>query len=100
VFMLKGIFFYKMYLELHVPATEVISQPRRSNLLELWCIWLCSSFGPAGRSKKRTLKYFQKRPKHPVFQIWGFLGLPDPDPSIINQNSKKILDFYCFVTSL
>jgi hypothetical protein len=42
-----------------------------------------------------------------------FLGLPDPhpdpivtstdpapDPSIIKQNSKKNLDFYCFVTSL
>jgi hypothetical protein len=30
-----------------------------------------------------------------------FLGLldPDPDPSIIKQNSKKNLDFYCFVTS-
>jgi hypothetical protein len=24
---------------------------------------------------------------------------PDPDPSIIKQNSKKNLDFYCFVTS-
>ncbi len=24
----------------------------------------------------------------------------DPDPSIIKQNSKKNLDFYCFVTSL
>jgi hypothetical protein len=23
---------------------------------------------------------------------------PDPDPSIIRQNSKKNLDFYCFVT--
>jgi hypothetical protein len=23
----------------------------------------------------------------------------DPDPSIIKQNSKKNLDFYCFVTS-
>jgi hypothetical protein len=42
-----------------------------------------------------------------------FLGLPDPhpdplgtstdtaqDPSIIKHNSKKNLDFYCFVTSL
>jgi hypothetical protein len=24
----------------------------------------------------------------------------DPDPSIIKENSKKNLDFYCFVTSL
>jgi hypothetical protein len=24
---------------------------------------------------------------------------PDPDPFIIKQNSKKNLDFYCFVTS-
>jgi hypothetical protein len=24
----------------------------------------------------------------------------DPDPSIIKQNSKKRLGFYCFVTSL
>jgi hypothetical protein len=37
-----------------------------------------------------------------------FLGLPDPDPlvkgvdpdpSVIQQNSKKNLDSYCFVTS-
>jgi hypothetical protein len=39
-----------------------------------------------------------------------FLGLPDsdplvkggdpvPDPSVTKQNSKKNLDFYCFVTS-
>ncbi len=46
-------------------------------------------------------------------QIRTFLGLSDPhpdplatstdpalDPSIIKQNSKKNLDFYCFVTSL
>jgi hypothetical protein len=42
-------------------------------------------------------------------RIWMFLGLldldpdplvtgTDPDPSIIKQNSKKNLDFYCFVT--
>jgi hypothetical protein len=24
---------------------------------------------------------------------------PDPSPSFIKQNSKKNLDFYCFVTS-
>jgi hypothetical protein len=30
----------------------------------------------------------------------GFLNLPDPDPSIIKQKSKKNLDFYRFVTSL
>jgi hypothetical protein len=38
-----------------------------------------------------------------------FLGLldpdllvigPDPDPSIIKQNSKKSFDSYCFATSL
>ncbi len=28
-----------------------------------------------------------------------FLGLPDPDPFIIKQKSKKNLDFCCFVTS-
>ncbi len=29
-----------------------------------------------------------------------FRGMnPDPDPSIISKNSKKNLDFYCFVTS-
>jgi hypothetical protein len=28
-----------------------------------------------------------------------FLGVPDPDPSIIKQNSKKNFDSYCFVTS-
>jgi hypothetical protein len=43
------------------------------------------------------------------FRIRKFLGLPDPlfrgrnrnqpDPPIIKQNGKKILDFYCFVTS-
>jgi hypothetical protein len=43
--------------------------------------------------------------------IHMFLGLPDPDPlvrdvdpdpnlSIIKQNSKKNLDSYCFVTFL
>jgi hypothetical protein len=41
--------------------------------------------------------------------IRNFLGLSDPDPlargmdpdsSIIKQNSKKNLDFFCFVTSL
>jgi hypothetical protein len=26
------------------------------------------------------------------------LGLPDPDPSIIKQSSKKNFDSYCFVT--
>jgi hypothetical protein len=30
--------------------------------------------------------------------IWS--RIPDPDPSIIMQNSKKNLYFYCFVTSL
>ncbi len=44
----------------------------------------------------------------PVFRIririhrtHMFLGLldPDPDPSLIKQNSKKNLDSYCFVTS-
>ncbi len=51
-----------------------------------------------------------------VLRIWirihVFLGFPDPDPlvrgmdpdpgldpSIIKQNSKENLDFYCFVTS-
>jgi hypothetical protein len=29
-----------------------------------------------------------------------FWGLPDPDPSIIKQISHKIIDSYCFVTSL
>jgi hypothetical protein len=30
-----------------------------------------------------------------------FRGMdPDPDPSIIKQNSKKNLDSYCFVTFL
>jgi hypothetical protein len=44
-------------------------------------------------------------------RIRRFLGLLDPDldqlvkttapdPSIIKQKSKKILDYYCFVTSL
>jgi hypothetical protein len=28
-----------------------------------------------------------------------FLGLPDPDPFIIKQKSKKNLDFCCFVIS-
>ncbi len=42
---------------------------------------------------------------HAVFRIRRirtFLGLldPNPDPSIIKQNSKKNLNFYCFVTSL
>jgi hypothetical protein len=27
-----------------------------------------------------------------------FLGLPDPDPSIVMQNSKKNLDSYYFAT--
>jgi hypothetical protein len=49
----------------------------------------------------------------PVLRIRMSLGLPDPhpdplvistdpapDPCIIKQNSKKNLDFYCFVTSL
>jgi hypothetical protein len=31
-------------------------------------------------------------------RIHMFLGLPDPDPSIIMQNSKKTLDSYYFVT--
>ncbi len=47
-----------------------------------------------------------------IHRIHMFLGLldpdadplvrgldPAPDPSIIKQNSKKNLDFYCFVTS-
>jgi hypothetical protein len=43
----------------------------------------------------------------PVFRIHMFSGLPDPDPlvrgvdpdtSIVEQNSKKNLDSYCFVT--
>ncbi len=29
-----------------------------------------------------------------------FLDHLDPDPCIIKQNSKKNLDFYCFLTSL
>jgi hypothetical protein len=38
-------------------------------------------------------------------QIWNRIRksevrIPDPDPSIIMQNSKKNLYFYCFVTSL
>jgi hypothetical protein len=58
------------------------------------------------RSKPKYLKYA-------VIRIWicKFLDLqdpdqlvrgPDPDPSIITQNSKKRLGFYryCFVTSL
>jgi hypothetical protein len=43
---------------------------------------------------------------HRYILLQGVLGLPDPDPlvrdpdpSIINQNSKKTLDFYRFVTS-
>jgi hypothetical protein len=32
--------------------------------------------------------------------IHKFLGFPVPDPSIIKQNRKKTLDFFCFVTSL
>ncbi len=44
-----------------------------------------------------------------INMIHMFLGLPapdplvrgsDPDPSIIKQNGKKTLDFYCFVTYL
>jgi hypothetical protein len=46
-----------------------------------------------------------------IHRILMFLGLPDsdllvrdtapdPDPSIIKQNSKKNLNSYCFVTSL
>jgi hypothetical protein len=39
----------------------------------------------------------------PIHRIYVFLGLLDPapatDPSIIKQNSKKNLDFDCFVTS-
>ncbi len=36
-----------------------------------------------------------------IHRIHVFLGLldPEPDPSIIKQNSKKNLDFYCFVAS-
>jgi hypothetical protein len=33
-----------------------------------------------------------------IHRIHMFLGLPDPDPSVIKQNSKKNLDSYYFVT--
>jgi hypothetical protein len=33
-------------------------------------------------------------------RIHMFLDLLDPDPFIFKQNSKKNLDFYCFVTSV
>ena len=31
--------------------------------------------------------------------VRGMNPAPDPDPSILSKNSKKNLDFYCFVTS-
>jgi hypothetical protein len=34
-----------------------------------------------------------------IHRVHMFLGLMDPDPSIIKKNSKKNLDFYSFVTS-
>jgi hypothetical protein len=34
-----------------------------------------------------------------IHRIHMFLGPPDPDPSIIKQNSKTNLDSYCFATS-
>jgi hypothetical protein len=34
-----------------------------------------------------------------IHRIHMFLVLPDPDPSISKQNSKKNLDSYCFLTS-
>jgi hypothetical protein len=63
-------------------------------------VFLVRSHPPPANTGGATTCLFSFYLLEAVFRIRKVLGLPYPDPSIIKQNSKKTLDFYCLVTTL